>query len=92
VPGFFSFAAYILMITLARDSAGPNLGRRMGFVVGGNWAFASLVFLALLPVAERVGTRVVLDFSILGYVVSGFLGLLLLLRIRRSPERRQGGG
>ena len=90
--GFFSFAAYILMITLARDSAGPNLGRRMGFVVGGNWAFASLVFLALLPVAERVGTRVVLDFSILGYVVSGFLGLLLLLRIRRSPERRQGGG
>ncbi|UCG47035.1 MAG: MFS transporter [Phycisphaerales bacterium] len=88
--GFFSFAAYILMVTLARDSAGPNLGRRMGFVVGGNWAFASLVFMALLPVAERVGTRLLLDCSVVGYLVSAFLGLLLLVRIRKSGETGQG--
>jgi FSR family fosmidomycin resistance protein-like MFS transporter len=83
--GFCSFAAYILTITLARSAAGPNLGQRMGFVVGGAWAFANVIFLALVPVAEHFGTHIVLGLTPLGYLISGVLGLFIILKVRRRP-------
>ena len=46
--GFCSISAYTLMITLARDAVGPNLGRRMGFMVGGTWALANIIFTGLI--------------------------------------------
>lgn len=78
--GFFTTSAYILMITLARHAVGFGLGRRMGFVVGGTWALADIVFLGLLPVAERFGSDVVLQFVPLGYLFSGILGIFMLPR------------
>lgn len=86
--GFCSFAAYILTITLARNAVGPNLGRRMGFIVGGTWAFSNVVFLALVPVAEHFGTNIVLGMSPIGYVVSGAFGLLVIRKIREPTGRR----
>jgi FSR family fosmidomycin resistance protein-like MFS transporter len=83
--GFCSFAAYILTIALARSAAGPNLGQRMGFIVGGTWALANVVFLALVPVAEHFGTRIVLGLTPFGYLFSGVLGLLIILKVRKQP-------
>jgi FSR family fosmidomycin resistance protein-like MFS transporter len=80
--GFFAIAAYILMITMARHAIGFGLGRRMGFVVGGTWAFADIFFIALLPVAEKFGSEVVLKFVPIGYLLSAGIALFILLKIR----------
>jgi len=85
--GFFAISAYVLMITLARAATGPNLGQRMGFMVGGTWALANIVFMALLPVAEHFGTNVILKFVPLGYLFSGAFGLFIMLKIQRRPVR-----
>jgi MFS family permease len=85
--GFCSFAAYILTITLARNAVGPNLGRRMGFIVGGTWAFSNTVFLALVPVAEHFGTNIVLGFSPIGYLVSGAFGLFVIRKMQKTSGR-----
>ena len=84
--GFFTVAAYILIITLARHAIGFGLGRRMGFIVGGTWAFADLVFLGLLPIAEHFGSDLVLKFSPIGYLISGVLGLFILSKIRNKAS------
>jgi len=82
--GFCAIAAYVLMITLSRHAAGLNLGQRMGFMVGGTWAMANIVFMALLPVAEHFGTNFILKFTPLGYLLSGLLGLFVMFK-PRSP-------
>jgi len=82
--GFWAISAYILMITLSRQAAGLTLGQRMGFMVGGTWALAYLVFIPLLRAAEHFGSDVILKFSPLGYVLSGAFGLYIMLKVR-SP-------
>ncbi|MHC4888411.1 MAG: MFS transporter [Planctomycetota bacterium] len=84
--GFCAVSAYVLMVTLARGATGPNLGQRMGFMVGGTWALANIVFLALLPVAEAFGPGVILKFVPLGYLLSGAFGLFIMLKTRKQPE------
>lgn len=86
--GFCTVSAYILMITLSRHAVGLTLGQRMGFIVGGTWALAYAVFMALLPFAEHFGSDVVLKFSPLGYLLSGILGLVVLLKARNSAGGR----
>ena len=78
--GFCAISAYILMITLSRSAAGLTLGQRMGFMVGGTWGLAYVVFMALLPAAEHFGSDVVLKFSPLGYLLSGIFGLSIMLK------------
>jgi MFS family permease len=81
--GFCAVSAYILMITLSRHATGLGLGQRMGFMVGGTWALASIVFIALLPVVEYFGPHLILKFVPLGYLFSGVFGLFIVLKIRR---------
>ncbi len=81
--GFFAIAAYILMITLSRHARGLSLGQRMGFMVGGTWALANVVFMALLPVVEYFGTHVILKFVPLGYLFSGAFGFFVMLKMQR---------
>jgi FSR family fosmidomycin resistance protein-like MFS transporter len=83
--GFCAISAYILMITLSRSASGLTLGQRMGFMLGGTWGLAYLVFMALLPVAEHFGSDVVLKFSPLGYLLSGVLALRIMLKVQH-PE------
>jgi FSR family fosmidomycin resistance protein-like MFS transporter len=78
--GFCAISAYILLITLSRQAKGLTLGQRMGFMVGGTWMLAYVVFMALLPAAERFGSDVVLKFSPLGYLLSGAFGLYVVLK------------
>jgi len=81
--GFCAVSAYILMITLSRQAKGLTLGQRMGFMVGGTWMVAYLVFIPLLQIAEHFGSDVVLKFSPLGYLLSGVFGLYVMLKVQR---------
>jgi FSR family fosmidomycin resistance protein-like MFS transporter len=83
--GFCAISAYILMITLARGATGPNLGQRMGFMVGGTWALANVFFLALRPVVKHFGPDDILKFVPLGYLFSGAFGLFIMFRTRSRP-------
>lgn len=87
--GFFAFAGYILLITLARYVAGAGLGARMGWMVGGTWFFATILFLPLLPAIERFGTHLILQYAPLGYLLSGLFGIYLLLKIRSGHFQNQ---
>jgi len=86
--GFCAIAAYVLMITLSRQAAGLNLGQRMGFMVGGTWALANIVFMALLPTAEHFGANAILKFTPLGYLCSAFLGLFVMFKPRNSAHTK----
>jgi len=86
--GFCAIAAYILMITLSRYAIGLSLGQRMGFMVGGTWALANIVFMALLPVAEHFGTNVILKFTPLGYLCSGAFGLFVMSKAKSSTQTK----
>jgi len=89
--GFCSISAYTLMITLARDTSGPSLGRRMGFMVGGTWALANIVFLALLPAIEYLGADFIMKFTPVGYVLSAVFGLFIMFRVRRLAGAKLAG-
>jgi hypothetical protein len=56
----------------------------MGFIAGGTWALAGIVFMALLPVAEHFGTNVILKFTPLGYLFSGLFGLFVMSKAKSS--------
>lgn len=86
--GACAISAYILMITLARHAAGPTLGLRMGVMVGGTWAVANAIFLALTPVAEHFGTHILLKFTPWGYLLSAAFGLWLILNVKRHPTQK----
>jgi len=76
--GLGSGSAYPLIVTLARYAIGFNLGRRMGFVVGGAWGTASLILWALGPVAKVYGIQVVLLITPICYLISAMVGLIIL--------------
>jgi FSR family fosmidomycin resistance protein-like MFS transporter len=82
--GFWAVSAYILMITLSRQAKGLTLGQRMGFMVGGTWALAYIIFIPLLRAAEHFGSDVIIKFSPLGYLLSGAFGLYVVLKSRRQ--------
>jgi len=87
--GFFAFAAYILLVTLARYARGASLGFRMGFAVGGTWLLANIIFLLISPVAERFGTNLIMQYTPVGYLVSGAFGLYLMSKRRRGTAANE---
>ena len=50
----------------------------MGFIVGGVWGIASLVLLALGPLAERFGLAIILIFTPIGYCFSAIIGIWII--------------
>jgi len=84
--GFCAMSAYILMITLSRHAKGLKFGQRMGFMVGGTWALAFVVFWALLPVAENFGSDVLLRYVPLGYLFSALIGIYIMLKGKNRPD------
>jgi len=81
--GFSSMSAYILTVTLARKSRGSNLGRRMALIVGGTWGVATLALMILAPLADWVGTGLILKLTPAGYVLSGLFAFLVW---RQHPQ------
>lgn len=78
--GFFCFGAYPIMVSIARHCEGPNLGRRMGLIVGGIWLTACLLPLILGPVVEARGTTVIIICAPIGFLLS----LLLAMKCKRA--------
>jgi MFS family permease len=76
---FFCFGSYPIMVSAARQSRGPNLGRRMGLIVGGIWLIACVLPMLLGPVARMWGTLPIVFCVPVGYVLS----LLLAVRSRK---------
>jgi hypothetical protein len=62
---------------MARNSKGGNLGGRMGLIVGGVWGVASLVLMALGPVAEKYGVAIILNLSWSGYFLTALIGFIV---------------
>jgi len=89
--GFCTISAYSLMITLSRHATGPTLGQRMGVMVGGTWALAYVIFMALLRADEHfgIGIRTILNLTPWGYLLSGGFGVFILLKVG-GPVRRDG--
>jgi hypothetical protein len=87
--GFCTISAYSLMITLSRYATGPTLGRRMGVMVGGTWALAYIVFMALLSASEKLNfaTQAILNVTPWGYLLSGCFGVFLMLKVRGLARR-----
>ena len=80
LPGALcSFAAFPLMVSLARHARGLNLGGRMSVVIGGSWGIAGLVLAALGGIAESVGVRAILNLAWIGHLISGMVGLVYIL-------------
>lgn len=88
--GFSSMSAYILTVTLARESRGFNLGRRMALIVGGTWGIATLVLMIVAPLADWVGTGLILKFTPAGYVLSALWAFLVLQQHPHVVKVRPG--
>ena len=88
--GFCAMSGYVLLVTLARYAVGLRLGQRMGFIVGGTWGLAIVVFMSLVLAAERYGTHLILKFMTLGYLLSGAFGLYIMLKNTRGIRHRNG--
>lgn len=75
--GFFCFGSYPIMVSIARHSKGPNLGRRMGLIVGGIWLAACTLPLIFGPFVKVYGTIIVIICAPIGFILS----LLLTIRV-----------
>lgn len=80
VVGFFSFAAYILLVAVAKSAKGASLSMRMAWIVGGTWGVSNLAFLGLARLADVYGTLVVMAVSPAGYLVAVAFGWFILRR------------
>ncbi len=86
--GFFGFGAYPIMVSMARHSTGPNLGQRMGLIVGGIWLFACVLPMVLGPVAEYLGTGFVILLTPAGFVLALLLAVATAIQLKKQSERQ----
>lgn len=84
--GFFCFGAYPIMVSIARHCKGPNLGRRMGLIVGGIWLAACTLPMLLGPVVKAHGTIVVVICAPIGFVLALVLATLKPKKRNRSQK------
>jgi MFS family permease len=89
VGAFCSAASYPLVVALAMKAGGVNLGQRMGFIVGGSWGIASIMFLLTGLLAERTGVGVILKVLPGCYFASAMFGLIMLTGKRGVRDERQ---
>lgn len=83
VGGFFCFGAYPLMVSIARHCKGPNLGRRMGLIVGGIWLGACLLPMLLGPVAKHLGPGFVIFLCPVGFLLALALSVRTAIKCSR---------
>ena len=78
--GFCSTAAYPLVVTMARHAVGGNLGRRMGFIVGGSWGAASVILMLVTSIADKLGMTVqhILLTTPVCYLLSAIIAIVLM--------------
>jgi MFS transporter, FSR family, fosmidomycin resistance protein len=87
VTGLFCFGAYPLMVSMARQSSGGNLGGRMGLIIGGTWLIAGFVPRLMAPVAQKMGLNFVLFLAPLGYLVAAGMCWYLWTKMKRANNQ-----
>ena len=87
---FCAAASYPLMVTVARNATGPNLGRRMAFILGGVWGAAGIALRLSAPIAENFGLETVILFAPAGYILSA-VGLIIVLKIHNRKSAKNNG-
>jgi hypothetical protein len=55
----------------------------MALIVGGTWGITLVIFLALMPLVDRIGTGLFLRLTPLGYLVSALYAFRVL---RQYPQ------
>ncbi len=84
VTGLFSYGAYPLMVSMARQSSGGNLGGRMGLIVGGTWLISGFVPRLMAPVAQKTSLQFVLFLAPVGYLVAAAMCWYLWTKMKRA--------
>jgi FSR family fosmidomycin resistance protein-like MFS transporter len=84
VMGFLCYGSYPLMVSMARQSRGGNLGRRMGLIVGGTWLIAGFVPRLMAPVAQKMGLNFVLFLAPIGYLVAAGMCWYLWMQMKKA--------
>jgi FSR family fosmidomycin resistance protein-like MFS transporter len=87
VTGLLCYGAYPLMVSMARQSRGGNLGRRMGLIVGGTWLIAGFMPRLLAPVAQKTSLNFVLLLAPLGYLIAAGMCWYLWMKMKRTNNR-----
>jgi len=85
VTGLLCYGSYPLMVSMARQSSGGNLGRRMGLIVGGTWLIACFVPRLMAPVAQKTSLEFVLFLAPVGYLVAA--GMCWYLWMKMKPVK-----
>ena len=83
VTGFLCYGAYPLMVSMARQCRGGNLGGRMGLIVGGTWLIAGFMPRLMAPIAQKISLKFVLFLAPLGYLVAAVMCWYLWRRLKR---------
>ena len=69
--GFIVYTGFPLCVALARDAAsGLRLSQRMGWISGGTWGIAAMALWIIGPVADKIGFRLPLHLTWIGYLVA----------------------
>jgi FSR family fosmidomycin resistance protein-like MFS transporter len=84
VVGLLCYGAYPLMVSMARQSRGGNLGNRMGLIVGGTWLIAGFVPRLMAPLAQKISLEFVLFLAPVGYLVAAGMCWYLWMQMKRA--------
>jgi FSR family fosmidomycin resistance protein-like MFS transporter len=87
IAGLLCYGAYPLMVSMARQSRGGNLGKRMGLIVGGTWLIAGFMPRLLAPVAQKTSLNFVLFLAPLGYLIAAGMCWHLWTRMKKNNLR-----
>jgi len=87
IAGLLCYGAYPLMVSMARQSRGGNLGGRMGLIVGGTWLIAGFMPRLLAPVAQKTSLNFVLFLAPLGYLIAAGMCWYLRANMKRTNNQ-----
>ena len=88
--GFSIGGGYPMLVSLARQSTGMNLGRRMALMIGGVWGTAGIILMFLAPLADYLEQQygnltLMLYVAVACYPLAGLFGLYIR-NTRYFPE------
>jgi FSR family fosmidomycin resistance protein-like MFS transporter len=83
VMGFLCYGTYPLMVSMARQCRGGNLGSRMGLIVGGTWLISGFVPRLMAPVAQKTSLEFVLFLAPIGYLVAAGMCWYLWMKMKQ---------
>jgi MFS transporter, FSR family, fosmidomycin resistance protein len=87
VAGLLCYGAYPLMVSMARQCRGGNLGKRMGLIVGGTWLIAGFMPRLMAPLAQKMSLNFVLFLAPLGYLVAAGMCWYLWTKMKRANNQ-----